>query len=45
MEKSGQNETKVMTQDCPKFLGSTVTCGSQSVNSFLKQLSYLFFAN
>ena len=41
-KKSGQNEAIVMTQDCPKFIGSTVTCGSQSVNSFLKQLSYLF---
>ena len=25
-------ETKVVSQDCPKFLGSIVTCGSQRGN-------------
>ena len=25
-------ETIVVSQDCPKFVGSSVTCGSQRVN-------------
>ena len=28
-----KKETIVVSQDCPKLLGSPVTCGSQRVNS------------
>ena len=31
-KKLSTKETVVVSQDCSKFLGSPVTCGSQSVN-------------
>ena len=32
-ENLSTKETIVVSQDCPKFLGSTVTCGNQRVKN------------